>query len=209
MQGAWGEHLRQFLNRCDPPTLAGISEAEQDLDIEFGPITIHQVKDTIKRLRNEKAPADDNVHAEWLKGEQAAPQLLLHHHQLLQRIIQDVWDKEVMLEAWKRGAIIKPPSKGNLSDCNNWRGITPYSITSKDFCRIIHQRITTAVDKLLHQEQTSEKIMHRPHFALRLIIMQPHEWNSYLYVVFVDYERAVDSLHRPSLHGTMKFHRNR
>ena len=45
----WRERFQQLLNRCDSPTLADISEAEQDLDIELGPITV-QVIDTIMNL---------------------------------------------------------------------------------------------------------------------------------------------------------------
>ena len=65
-----GEHFQQLLNRCDPPTLADISEAEQDLDIEHGPIIVQQVKDAVKKLMNDKAPGDDNVHTEMLKADE-------------------------------------------------------------------------------------------------------------------------------------------
>ena len=36
-------------------------------------------------------------------------------------------------------------------------------------------------------------------FVLRQILEQSHEWNSPLYTVFVDFEKAFDSLHRASL----------
>ena len=79
----WRVHFQQLINRCDPPTLVDICEAEQDLDIELGPITV-QVKDAITKLKNGKAPEDDNVYAEMLKAvEQETPQI----HQ---RILQDV-----------------------------------------------------------------------------------------------------------------------
>ena len=58
------EHFQQLLIRCDPPTLADISEAEQEQNIELGPITVQEVKDAIKKPKNGKAPGDDNVHAE-------------------------------------------------------------------------------------------------------------------------------------------------
>ncbi len=40
--------------------------------------------------------------------------------------------------------------------------------------------------------------MHWPHL-LRRIPEQSHEWNSPLYLVFIDFEKAFDSLHRASL----------
>ena len=58
-----GEHFQQLLSRCDLPTLADICEAEQDLDIELGSITVQEVEDAIKKLMNGKAQGDDNVYA--------------------------------------------------------------------------------------------------------------------------------------------------
>ena len=137
----WKENIQQLLSRCYPPTLADISVAEQDQDIERGPITV-QVKNAIKKLMNIKKQGDNNLYAEMLKAEQKMPQILQH-------IIQD---NEMIPDTWKRGTIIRLPKKGNLSECNNWRGITLLSITSKAYSRIILQRITTAVDKLLCHE---------------------------------------------------------
>lgn len=53
----------------------------------------------------------------------------------------------------RRGVIVKLPKKGDLGDCNSWRGIAIFSLTSKVFGRIILQHITTAVDDILRQEQ--------------------------------------------------------
>ena len=97
--------------------------------------------------------------------------------QLLQHILQDVWDNEVIPDAWKRSTIIKLPARGYLSECINWRGTTLLSITSKVFCRIILQRITTSVNKL-----------------------------QLLVCVFVVFEKAFDSLHRPSLWKILQHH---
>ena len=158
------------------------------MDIKLGPKTMSRlVKDETKKLKNGEAPEDDNVHAEMLKAEE---QEML---QLMQHVLQDVLDKDVIPDAWK---IIKHPKKGNLSKCNNWRGITLLSIISKAFCRIILQRITTAVDKLLRQEQAGFRkgkscIYHI--FVLRQILEQSREWSSSLYVVFVDIENVLHS----------------
>ncbi|XP_052233243.1 uncharacterized protein LOC127846107 [Dreissena polymorpha] len=102
----------------------------------------------------------------------------------------------------KTGTIVKLPKEGNLGNCNNWRGITLLSLTSKIFSCIILQRISTAVDGILRQEQTGfrkGKSCIDYIFVLRQILEQSHEWNGSLYVVFVDFEKAFDSLHRDSL----------
>jgi len=38
---------------------------------------------------------------------------------------------------WSKGTIVKIPQKGDLTYCNNWRGFTLFSITSKILCKII------------------------------------------------------------------------
>ena len=192
----WGEHFNEILNRTDPSILANIPEAVEDLDINMGPITLQEVTEAIRKLKNNKAPGEDGICAEMLKAdEEVVPRIL-------QPILQDIWDKETAPESWKKGVIVKLPKKGDLGDCNNWRGITLLSLTSKIYCRIILQRIATTVDKILRQEQAGFRkgrscIDHI--FVLRQILEQSQEWNSPLYAVFVDFEKAFDSLHRDSL----------
>lgn len=113
---------------------------------------------------------------------------------ILQRILQDIWNKENILDDWKKEVIIKLPKKGDLGDCNNLRGITIFSLTSKVFSRIILQRITAAVDDRLRQEQAGFRkgkscVDHI--FVLRQILEQSSEWNSTLFAVFVDSRRIL------------------
>ena len=103
--------------------------------------------------------------------------------------------------------MIKLPKKWNMSESSNWRGVTLLSITSKVFCCIILQRITTAADRQPHPKQAGFRkgrscIEHI--FVLRQILEQSHEWNSSLYVVFVDFEEAFDSPNRPSIRKILR-----
>ena len=43
--------------------------------------------------------------------------------------------------------------KGDLGNCDNWRGVTLLPITSKVFSKIIHTRLAEAVDEYTRQEQ--------------------------------------------------------
>ena len=99
------------------------------------------------------------------------------------------------------------PKKGNLLDCSNWRGITLLPLASKVLSRILINRIQTGVDSTLRKEQagfrrgrgTVDQI-----FILRNILEQANEWNATLYIHFVDFEKAFDSVHRVSLWTIMK-----
>ena len=192
----WKEHFQQLLNRPSPAVPANIVEAGEDLDIDIQPISEEEVKEAIRAQKKNKAPGKDGVCAEMLMVEEAeTPRLLC-------KILNDIWDKEIIPEEWRIGSIIKLPKKGDLGNCNNWRGITLLSLTSKIFSRVILQRMNIALDNKIRIEQAGFRkgrscIDHI--FALRQIVEQSNEWNSSIYMVFVDFEKAFDSLHRESL----------
>jgi len=41
----------------------------------------------------------------------------------LTKLCNEVWHKQTVPQDWKNGIIIPLPKKGNLTDCNTWRGI--------------------------------------------------------------------------------------
>ena len=45
------------------------------------------------------------------------------------------------------------PKKGDLSYCKNWRGIMLLNVASNVFSRVILERIKTALDEKLREEQ--------------------------------------------------------
>ena len=101
------------------------------------------------------------------------------------------------------------PKKGDLSKCSNWRGITLLSVPSKILGNILIERIRKVVDKELRKEQagfrqgigTSDQI-----FILRNIIEQSVEWQAPLYLNFIDFEKAFDSIHRETLWKIMELY---
>ena len=97
--------------------------------------------------------------------------------------------------------------KGDTTQCDNYRGISLLSVPSKIFKRTVINRLYDGVNKRLRQEQagfrkgrnTTEQI-----FTLRNIIEQSIEWQASLYVNFVDFEKAFDSVHQESLWKIMQ-----
>ena len=192
----WVEHFREVLNRPSPEETPNILEAEEDLDISIDPPTKEEIVSAIKTLKNGKSPGRDNLDAELFKAD---PELAAN---ILQPLFTAIWKGEEVPEDWTKGVIIRIPKKGDLTDCNNWRGITLLSVPSKILAKIIIQRISNAVDNKLRKEQAGFR-KHRgcidQIFALRNIIEQCIEWQRQLYVNFVDFEKAFDSIHRESL----------
>ena len=70
------------------------------------------------------------------------------------------------------------------------------------FNRIILNRLKDAVDETLRDQQAGfrkDRSCTDQIATLRIIIEQSIEWRSALYVNFIDFEKAFDSLHRTSL----------
>ena len=65
---------------------------------------------------------------------------------LLMCIFRETWESEMIPEAWKTGLIVKLPEKGDLGECNNWRGVTLLPITGKFFSKIIHTRLAETLE---------------------------------------------------------------
>ena len=121
---------------------------------------------------------------------------------MLLPLFKKIWEEEEIPMDWKEGHIIKLPKKGDLSNCDNYRGITLLSTPGKIFNRILLERMKKAVDDILRDNQAgfrSNRSYTDQIATLRIIVEQSLEWNSSLYINFVDYRKAFDSLHRDTL----------
>ena len=192
----WKTHFETILNKEAPRNQAEIPESKEDLKVNTDPPSAEEVRKAIRTMKSGKAPGADCVSAEMLK---AGGEVTMG---ALTEIFEGIWETEETPGDWKMGLIVKLPKKGDLSLCKNWRGITLLSITSKVFSRVIHDRISEALDPLLRKEQAGfrkGKSCGDHIFTLRQILEQCQEWNTPFYANFVDFEKAFDSIHRESL----------
>ena len=183
------------MNRSPPNSISDIEETNEDLNINCCRISKEETKRAIKKLKLGKAPGIDNIPSDVLKADIGASTDVLYNE------LNEIWDKEEIPTEWKTGMLVTIPKKGNLSECKNWRGIM-LSVPSKIICRIILERIQETVDKKLRKEQADfrkDKSCTDHIATLRIIVEQCFEWQSSLYINFVDFEKAFDSIDRTAL----------
>ena len=192
----WAEHFQNVLNRPDPGRSAVIQEQRREFEMKKGPITCQEIEKAIKETKGNRAPGEDRITSDMLKADPTASA------KCLVELFNIVWTKEEVPENWQKGIIIKLPKKGDLSECGNWRGINLLSVPGKVFCRVLLHRIKASVERILREEQAGfrggrscvDQI-----FVVRTIIEQSLEWNSSLYINFIDFEKAFDSVHHATL----------
>ena len=108
---------------------------------------MQEVKNAFERTKPGKAAGVDDVCPELLRTdmEDTASRLTKCYNRL--------WETERWSKVWKKGLVVKVFKKGDLCECNNWRGVTLLPVINKIFCRMLLERIKKGVDKKLRKEQ--------------------------------------------------------
>ena len=192
----WAEHFKELLNRPAPEDPPDITPAETELPINCDRPTEEEIREAIKMLRNGKAAGSDEIPAEAIKADLDTAVSVLHS------LFGKIWEEGKVPAEWREGLIIKLPKKGDLRECSNYRGIMLLSVPGKVFNRILLERIKEAVDPKLRDQQAGfrrNRSCADQIATLRIIVEQTSEWNSPLYINFIDYEKAFDSVDRETL----------
>ena len=192
----WAEHFEELLNRPAPQNAPVIEPATVDLPIRCDKPTKEEIKKAITLMKNGKAAGPDDIPAEALKVD------LNTSVEMLYPLFERIWEEEDIPTDWKEGHLIKLPKKGDLGNCNNYRGITLLSVPGKVFNRVLLERMKNTVDPQLRDEQAGfrqNRSCTDQIATLRIIVEQSLEWNSSLYINFIDFEKAFDSVDQESL----------
>jgi endonuclease/exonuclease/phosphatase family metal-dependent hydrolase len=160
------------------------------------PITDHEVYLALHKMKYGKSPGGDGITTEALKV--GGPTLIPYLSKLFNTIITTHTFPQHMCHS----NIILLHKKGGKSDIGNYRPISLVSHVYKIFLKIIESRISGTLD---HQ-QPPEQAGFRPGLsttdhlhALNQIIEKCQEHNIPIYLAFVDYSKAFDSLSHNSI----------
>jgi len=145
----WVEHFNEVLSQPISDDLFDFTREDVvgTINASLSDIDQVEISKAVNKLKKKKAAGLDGIPAELLKcGGEA---LVKGMTQLF--II--IWHTEDVPKEWRQGVIVPLPKKGCLSDCNNWRGITLFSVPGKVFCSVLLNRLQKEVDAVLREEQ--------------------------------------------------------
>jgi hypothetical protein len=166
----WAEHFKETLNNPPPPVLSDIPPAAQLLDIYT-----NSPRQRSSRSSSPSSPAKQQaLMAFRLKPDIQTSTDMLHP------LLNNIWENKSVADDLKKGHLVKL-QKRDLASCNNWKGIMLLSIPGKVLARIILERLGTALDKTLREEQAGfrQSPSCTDHIAtMRIIIEQFLEWQT-------------------------------
>ena len=161
-------------------------------------IKASEISTCIKKLKNKKSPGLDSINNEMVKYSQHA---LLP---ILVKIFNSVLQSGKYPEAWLKGYIVPIYKGDDVSDPKNYRGITITNCIGKLFNSVINNRLDAhfnsrnIIDEcqigFRKDSRTSDHM-----FVLKSLINKYTGNGKKLYVCFVDFHKAFDSINHTAL----------
>ena len=154
-------------------------------------ILLSEVEASIKRLKCNKTPGEDNITGGILQdGGDAMIKVLTDLFNTCLRHRQ-------VPKAWKNALIVLIHKKGNTSNINNYRPISLLPIMYKVFSNILLQRMIRTLDLHQPREQAGFRAGYSTIDHLQVVNQlqeKANEYNIPLCFAFIDYEKAFNSI---------------
>ena len=120
-------------------------------------------------------------------------------------LFNEIFDKGVYPEKWTDSIIHPLHKKGNPNDPNNYRGISLSDVSGELFSTIINRQLQMWVDMndVIGEQQAGLSLKDYSTvdqiFTLLAIVQKQLSLNRKLYVAFIDFQKAFDSISRKLL----------
>ena len=190
----WKTHFEQLLGNKPQVTNKAVEKiVEHELSIKKGNFSKEELEKVLTKIQNGKACGLDNIPPEvWKTG---------NFNDELLAFCNAVYNQE-NIERWKEGCILPFPKKGDLGVTTNYRGITLTAIAAKIYILLLLNRIRPIMEKMLRKNQNG----FRPNrstvgqiLTVPRLIEGIKTKNLDAVIIFVDFSKAFDSIHRDKL----------
>ena len=183
------------------------TQEEQQIQVEEldKEITKNEIFQAIDKLKKGKSAGTDEISPDLIKL--AKPHIVDYLHKLFQKI----YDTGKYPKEWAKSIIIPIHKKGSKLILDNYRGISLLSVTSKVFTSIVNNRLYTWMEE--NMKICEEQAGFRRHFSTidhiftlySMVNNRLHgQKKGKLYVAFIDFKKAFDTVDRKVLWESMK-----
>lgn len=186
----WESHYKALLTENRPEFKQYNVNCQETTVEEVEQITVEEIKETLKRTKNRKAAGPGDIPIELVK----------YGTDRLLEIIAEIYNKCLIEghdipEDWNLAHINSIHKKGDKKICENYRGISVTSSVGRLYGGIIKQRIEKQYEDIEEQcgfrggRSCTDNI-----FVLRQIIEKRKNHNLSTHLIFIDLEKAYDTV---------------
>ena len=197
----WFTHFKKLLGETpsveDPDE--EIPNIFEDLDINDDPFTLDEFKKVKASLKLGKAAGPDSIPPEVFK--------CCDFDEISLQFCNKALTENDKPDLWSFMNIIPVPKSGDLSNTNNYRGISLICIVAKVYNRMILNRIRSVIDLKLRINQNGfrpERSTVAQILTLRRIIEGVKAKHLPAVITFIDFKKAFDSIHRAKMMKILK-----
>lgn len=192
---AFADYFQEIYRSANPkparPEISPHTVEEDNREEENLEITIEEINKAISNLKKEKTPGEDGITNELIK--QGSFNLAKHICTLFNQILEE----NKIPPEWETSKIILLHKKGKKDQMENYRPISILPNMYKLFTKILQQKI----EQKINNDQPEEQAGFRPSYStndhlqtINQIIEKCQEYNINLYLGFIDYSKAFDSI---------------
>ena len=201
----WREHFTDILNIQTPFNTMEIEKIKQrPLRQELAKLpSMEDLLDAVDKLKNGKAGGKSGILPEMLKaacGDNVFAEMLL-------KLLHRVWEEKSVPKDWVDAILVPVPKKGDLTMCDNWRGISLLDVVGKVIARIINKRLQHLAEEMLPDSQCGfRKNRGCPDmiFTVRQLVEKTWEHKPRAFLIYIDLKKAYDSVPRAALWAVLK-----
>lgn len=189
----WFHHFKLLLDKESPNNNFDFPFIEHD--VLDRPFSREEVIFSLRKIKNGKTPGPDGILGEFLKA--PCDEIV----DFFVSFLNGLFDKGIFPDSWCESVTVPLFKKGDVSDTNNYRGISLSNIGSKVYGIIINNRLQEYVEQnnITGEHQAGFKRGYSTidqMFTLLALIQKQFSFNRKLYVAFIDFEKAFDSINR-------------
>ena len=198
---SWKSYFESMFQSFESPQIEGIDMQDRVThDILDAKISSEEIKSALSRLKASKAPGLDGLPGGCYKtaGDKILPFLV--------KLFNKIYDTQYFPEAWSRSVIIPLHKKGDKLNTDNYRGISLLCAMSKIFASVLARRLRVwmEMENKVCVEQAGFRTQHSTvdHIFTLFAMISKYVYGDRrgkLYVTFVDYRKAFDSVDRTQL----------
>ena len=192
----WYDHFSSLLG--SPPKISEedtpVLTVFDALDISEEPFSNNEFLQAKKGIRCGKASGEDGITPEFLKYG-GLDDIVLN-------FVNHAFTTGHIPERWAKLIIVAVPKSGDLSNPNNYRGISLISLVMKLYNRMIMNRLRPVLDPLLRSSQNGfrrKRTTVGQIVALRRLLEGVRSNNLSCVLTFIDFKKAFDTIHRGKL----------